>query len=220
MMKADFLYGVWHDLGGIKEGIEKYGPKNRYKRGFEDTTKTQRKQIFHAINVAVHQHGEGLADIEYESPSSGGPQQLLRKPEVIHLQDVANLIDGLRWGVLTAFIVWVGLFALSIKFSWSLPALFKQGVALAATSFLVIVFILILGPEKVFNTLHIWIFPKDHQWFFYYQDSLMSTMMLAPRLFAWISVALFLIAIPCYFVLNAIFHYSQKFALARLDKEY
>lgn len=49
--------------------------------------------------------------------------------------------------------------------------------------------LLIVGPEKVFNQLHIWVFPDDHQWFFYYQDSLMSTMMFAPHLFGWIGLA-------------------------------
>jgi hypothetical protein len=52
-----------------------------------------------------------------------------------------------------------------------------------------------LGAKKVFYQLHVWIFPEGHQWFFYYQESLMSTLMKAPDLFAGIGIAIFLGAI-------------------------
>jgi hypothetical protein len=42
--------------------------------------------------------------------------------------------------------------------------------------------------------MHVWVFPADHQWFFYYQDSLMSTLMKAPYLFGYIAVALVALA--------------------------
>ena len=61
---------------------------------------------------------------------------------------------------------------------------------LAVMSFVwlgLIFLVLLLGPEKIFNQLHIWAFPEDNQWFFYYEESLMSTMMKAPHLFAYIS---------------------------------
>jgi hypothetical protein len=48
--------------------------------------------------------------------------------------------------------------------------------------------VLLLGPNKVFYRLHPLVFPPAHQWFFYYQDSLMSTMMQAPDLFGYIAV--------------------------------
>ena len=42
----------------------------------------------------------------------------------------------------------------------------------------------------MFYQFHIWLFPADHEWFFYWQDSLMSTLMKAPVLFGGIAVVL------------------------------
>ena len=53
-----------------------------------------------------------------------------------------------------------------------------------------------------FYALHEWIFPDNHQWFFYYQESLMTVLMKAPDLFGAISVLIALLAIPIYLLLN------------------
>jgi hypothetical protein len=50
--------------------------------------------------------------------------------------------------------------------------------------------VLIIGSKKVFYYLHTWIFPPEHPWFFYYQDSLMTTLMKAPDLFGLIAALL------------------------------
>jgi hypothetical protein len=39
------------------------------------------------------------------------------------------------------------------------------------------------------------VFPEGHQWFFYYQDSLMSTLMKAPYLFGYIALALLVLTL-------------------------
>ena len=54
---------------------------------------------------------------------------------------------------------------------------------------------LLIGAKRVFYSLHDLIFPAEHQWFFYYQDSLMSTMMKAPDFFAYVAAALAVLAI-------------------------
>ena len=46
--------------------------------------------------------------------------------------------------------------------------------------------IALIGFEAVFYQLHEWVFPANNQWFFYYQESLMTTLMQAPNLFAYI----------------------------------
>ena len=51
------------------------------------------------------------------------------------------------------------------------------------------------GPRDVFYVFHEWVFPAGHQWFFYYQESLMSTLMKAPDLFGYIAAALVALAI-------------------------
>ena len=48
----------------------------------------------------------------------------------------------------------------------------------------------VVGPTEVFYQFHIWLFPADHQWFFYWQESLMSTLMKAPALFGGIALAI------------------------------
>lgn len=204
MAKCDFFYSVWHDVGGIKEGIEKYGPTNRYKQGFADTTRKQRLQVFHEITIAIHNNGEGLRDIYYQSPTSIGEQQLLREPEVIHLQDVAKLLGVLMWLVLAVLILWPLMGYTYYRKFRCLPALNHQLFGLGGLLMLLAIILIAFGPEAVFNTLHIWVFPSDHAWFFYYQDSLMSTMMLAPVLFAWIAAAWVVISIAIFVLLNVL----------------
>lgn len=204
MANYDFFYGVWHDVGGIKEGIKKYGPANRYKPGFADTTRQQRLELFHKITVAIHRSGDGLREIYYQSPTSSGKQQLLREPEVIHLQDVANLLNLLLWPVLFVSLLWPFMGYSYYRKSKTLPEISGQLYGLCALLVLVGLILVVFGPETVFNTLHIWIFPSDHPWFFYYQDSLMSTMMLAPVLFAWIAAAWVALAIVIFILLNIV----------------
>lgn len=195
LASQNFMYPTWHDVGGIGEGIDRYGPKNKYKTGFGDTNKAQRVALFEQINRAVHRSGKGLAEIEYQTPSSRGPQKLLRIPEIVHLKDVAILIDTLKWAVVVnTLLLFVILF---FVFRLRRPILKLSAMCLGVGA--VVVFggalVFSIGPEKVFNQLHIWVFPKDHQWFFYYQDSLMSTLMMAPTLFGWIAGAILTLAL-------------------------
>lgn len=190
LAQADFLYGFWHDNVGIKEGIEQYGPQNRYRPGFADTTREQRIELFAAINEAVHNDGRGLEKITYRTPTSQGPQTLLRTPEIIHLKDVAILLNKLFVIVVAVFIGWPLATYILYARSSGLPSVKSQLAGIGLLMVAVTVALLLFGAENVFNQLHIWVFPDEHQWFFYYQDSLMSTMMLAPRLFAWIAMAL------------------------------
>jgi len=197
----NFLYPIWHDVGGIGAGIDKYGPKNRFKPGFGDTTRAQRTAIFAEINRAVHFSGEGLTEIIYQTPSSEGEQTLLHDAEVVHLQDVANLIDLMKWVVAFGVLVFVGLSVYLLKranlrLSWK-----SQGFSVLTLLSVIGLVLVVFGSKNVFNQLHIWVFPDDHQWFFYYQESLMSTLMLAPTLFGWIAASLALLGLGFWLVL-------------------
>lgn len=195
----NFSYGFWHDYGGIGPAIEKYAESNRFKRGFQFTTKAQRQQLFEEINSAVHSSGSGLSDIVFRVEGFE-PQTLLTDVEVVHLQDVAHMIDkglALALGVLVFWVcVWL-YFALARR---RLPGLWSQTVAIGGVLAVGAFIILIIGPVDVFYWLHTVAFPDDHQWFFYYQDSLMSTMMYAPILFGWIALELLLLTL-LFFVL-------------------
>lgn len=210
LAQAQFFYGVWHDIGGIKEGIADYGPKNKYKKGFADTTRSQRIALFSEINQAIHHHGNGLSTIRYQTPTSNGEQYLLREPEVIHLRDVANLIDVMRWVVLLNVIVWLVLVVVTFAARKSYFGLKKQLPPMAVTLAIMVAILCFFSPEVVFNQLHIWVFPDDHAWFFYYQDSLMSTMMLAPVLFGWIAATWLVLAVMFFLGIIHIIHLLQN----------
>jgi len=204
MYKFDFFYGAWHDHGGIAEGISRYAPQNRYKDNFEHTSREERLALFAAINVSVHSGGQGLAEIEYSVPGSNVKTQLLRSPEVVHLDDVAKLLGLLGYLVLVLWLIWPVASYAYLRRRGTLPSLPYQLGGVALVFLLLGAVLLGFGAESVFNTLHIWVFPEEHQWFFYYQDSLMSTMMLAPRLFAWIAAAWSVLTILVFLAFNAL----------------
>lgn len=187
--KANYFYSFWYQALDLQQQIDTFGPQNNFKHGFELLSKQERIDAFNAIVKAVHQSGEGLTQITYSV--QGHSVRLLTSDEILHLQDVANLIDTLEnaaWLVLS-----LSLFLLVVLYHWrSKPQLSQQlygvlGLVIAATALVVLI-----GAKEVFYQFHIWIFPPGHPWFFYYQDSLMSTMMKAPDLFAGIAVFILL----------------------------
>ena len=185
---VDYGYGFWYDQMDIRGHIDHYGPKNRYIRGFDDLDRVQHLHLFSGIVDAVHAQGDGLAELEF-TDDRGRTKPLLREPEIVHLQDVANLIDVLSVaGAVSLLIAAIGTFMLirrRIPIQWK-----QQGLLLGGLLAAVGLVLLIAGPTAVFYQLHIWIFPDDHQWFFYYQESLMSTMMKAPDLFGGIGATI------------------------------
>lgn len=203
LAKQNFWYGLWHDYGGIGAAIEEFGPKNRYKEGFADTTRAERIRLFAAINRSVHRGGEGLADIQYGAASiPGGGRQLLREPEVVHLQDVAHLIDVLFWIGLASTICWMGVSGYLLLVKRAIPGIKEQFVSMLGVVGIGSMVVLLIGPNRVFEAFHIWVFPENHQWFFYYQESLMSTMMHAPHLFGWIAAAMLALAVALFLSLE------------------
>ncbi len=185
--KQNYSYGFWYDWYNIGAHIERFGPKNRYISGLELLDKEEHVRLFDDISIAVHRHGEGLADIQFEH--NGQAVGLLHRAEIIHLQDVANLIDVLySASLLIAFatlLMLAGLLWRGTAPLWKQQLFWLLGTLLMAGAV-----VLIVGPKEVFYQLHVWIFPDNHQWFFYYQDSLMSTLMKAPVLFGGIALAI------------------------------
>ena len=184
----NYNYDFWYDWYDIGAHIEKFAPQNRYISGFEVLNKEAYSALFADIVQAVHHQGEGLTDIRFTT-ASGQTKNLLRKAEVQHLQDVANLIEIVSFIGLTAAVIALvfgrGLIRRGIQPQWK-----TQGICLAVVAVVSGAVLLIAGPKAVFYQLHVWIFPENHEWFFYYQDSLMSTLMKAPYLFGGIAVAI------------------------------
>jgi len=189
LAQLNFGYSLAYPLLDIREHIQTFGPQNRYKQGFGGTSEEEHKALFAAISQSIQSSGEGLRDIEYQRPD-GSRSRLLREPEVVHLQDVALLVDALYWtGALAAFIgVILGLVAYRQSLTPPRPKRVLAGFALVLAAGGAT--LALLGPVEVFYGLHDLIFPPDHPWFFYYQDSLMTTLMKAPDLLGFIGALL------------------------------
>lgn len=187
---VDFLYPWLYAHAGLHENIERYAPENRYRAGFERTTPAERQRLFAAIGDAVRHGGRGLETLQYRDPEGRVIGLLLRPVEVTHLRDVARLVTWLERAGLVALAGWVALVLAMRLRRLVLPPVGRLVLVTLAGIGGVTALVLAAGPVEVFYAAHRAIFPPDHEWFFYYQDSLMSTMMKAPDLFGWIAAAL------------------------------
>lgn len=201
MNQLNYSYSFWHDYKGMAEAITRLARTNIYKSGFELTTKEQRTQLFREIMDSVHDGGRGLEQITFNVP--GHPEQvLLVESEVIHLTDVAHLVQKGMVLAAVALIVWLGAWA---YFMWSKrapPTLRLQLLSISIFTALLAAVVFAVGPLEVFYALHVWMFPDGHQWFFYFKESLMATMMYAPTFFGWVAIEWFAITFALFFVLQ------------------
>lgn len=203
LSSVNFTYPLWYKLLDIDQHIEKFAPQNRNRDNFIDTTAPERYRLFGEVVSAINSGGEGLAEIEYHNIHGDVVDTMYTEAEVIHLQDVANLValfDWLAYGCLLVVIVYttrfVGLWGgKPLKPDWRVLHL---AVLIALVLSIAVVFI--VGPKEVFHFAHEVAFPDEHQWFFYYQDSLMATSMKAPDLFGGLAVQWAILALVGYYL--------------------
>lgn len=195
LVKVNFLYPVWYEVLHIDQVIATYGPQNRHRAGFETTTKKERIRLFAALVKAVHHQGHGLDTLVYHEPSGRPIAHLLTAAEIIHLQDVANLIDQLLPIGQMATLGLLLLIGLLLSQPYSKVPVKKLLVGTIIGLGTGAGLILLVGPVEVFYGLHEQWFPKNHSWFFYYQDSLMTTLMKAPVIFGYIAILLGLLTL-------------------------
>ena len=187
MVWQDFGYRWLHDVIGIDTTIEHYGPLNPLRPNFQLTSIDERLRLFAAIVEGIHHQGAGLQALEYFGADGQQLGLLLTKAELIHLHDVARLVSWLRpAGWVTAVLaltgsLWFGLTGRQLS-GRKLLALIGSWIVLIASV------LLLFGAKAVFYWLHTVVFPAGHQWFFYYEESLMSMMMQAPDLFGAIAL--------------------------------
>lgn len=191
LTQLNFGYALWYQVGGIQENIEQYAPLNKYKANFAQTNDAERIALFGGIVSAIQNKGAGLDALAYTTDA--GTTTLLHQAEIIHLQDVANLVTILNISGWLGLLAWMGLSMGLKKQTIAFPSHRHTGLVIFGLVLSLIAVILIWGAEQVFYQLHIWIFPADHQWFFYYDESLMSTLMKAPHLFAYIGASLLIL---------------------------
>lgn len=210
LAQLDFAYPQAYELLEIDEHISRFAPQNHYRSQFELTSQEEHFQLFSKIITGIQNNGKGLATITYSH--AGKSSTLLREAEVVHLQAVANLVDRFYWLGKASIIVSIILFVLIRQIKPQLPK-FKQ--VMASIFFLAlsgIVTFIIVGPRKLFQWLHTQLFPEGDQWFFYYQDSLMTTLMKAPDLFGFMGVLLGVVSLLLY---SGLLYFSYK-SLLRL----
>ena len=224
---SSFLYGFWYQTLDIQQVINKSVPKNSQgKRDFPTDDSQLHEKKFADIVQAIHQHGDGLAEIRYVN-LQGISRKLLTPSEVQHLQDVANLLDSIShywWGNLFLLLSLLVFYcrklknytALNarqslIKSTRKLPTGKQKFLTLAGFVLCIAALLGILGFTEVFYYLHTVVFPANHQWFFYYNDSLMASLMKAPDIFAAIAMQLVVVALLIAAGVDLLLsHYQQK----------
>ena len=193
LAKADFGYAYLHDYAGIGEHIARFAPKNIYRHDFENTSKEKRIELFRGIVQSIQNKGKGLEQLSYLD-SKGRKNSLLIEAEVTHLKDVAILLDKASLVLGFCLLVWLFIvFLLRFK-QQTLPPVKQQIISVFFIFMMIIVALVVIGLEPFFNQLHVRAFPENHQWLFYYEESLMSTMMKAPDLFAYIALMWFIVS--------------------------
>lgn len=204
---ANYGYSYWYDQLDIAAHIDQYAPQNRQnKTGFELTDRAEHEALFTAIGVAVNQDGDGLRELRYSSPDNPDGTILLTDAEAIHLEDVAILINRLvpvGWAALVLLLV---LTAVARLLGWAMPGIGVSLITLACIAVIAALIIVIVGADDVFSAMHEAVFPDDHQWFFYYQDSLMTTLMKAPDIFFAIGGLWALLAAGIFIAMASLLH--------------
>lgn len=202
---VNFTYPMWYQVLDIDAHISKYAPQNKYnKQDFVYTDKNQHVKLFEQVVVAINNHGENLEQISYQINNKN--KQLFTHSEVVHLQDVSNLVDTLKLVWLVNLLPLILLSLFYIKQKLYMPSTKLKVKTLIASVVVIIASFAIFGFKKIFYYLHTAVFPDNHQWFFYYQESLMSTFMKAPDLFAAMGVNLLVVGVIifscCYYFIN------------------
>ncbi len=187
MAWQNFGYRWLHELIGIGATIDHYGPLNLSHPNFHLTSVDERVRLFAGIVEAIHHQGAGLQALEYFGTDGQRIGLLLTKAELIHLHDVARLVSWFRpvgWvaaGLALISSIWIVVSGKQLSGrKWLVVASFWVG--------LISLVLLLFGAKAAFYWLHTVVFPAGHQWFFYYEESLMSMMMQAPDLFGAIAL--------------------------------
>ncbi len=193
--KVDFLYPVWHEVMDLEQTIQTYGPQNRYRDHFEQTDRAEQLRLFSHIVESIHQRGEGLEALSYHNPQGERLGTFLTEAEVVHLQDVAHLVMKFHLAGWLSILLSMLLLFLLYKRRAARPSLKEYLISAGIFAILSALALFAVGPKPLFYWLHTVAFPSNHQWFFYYQESLMTTMMQAPDLFAYIAAVWILLAL-------------------------
>jgi uncharacterized membrane protein len=198
---AHFFYDFWYSQLNIQQTIKTYTPQNTEgKRDYANTDYKQHIKNFNQIVVEINNNGKGLEKLSYLN-ANNQRRVLLTSAEVVHLQDVSILVNKLRWISVINGLLLLIVIGIVYKFKQPKPHKKEQYMAVVIPSITLLLMFSIVGFTDIFYYLHTVVFPDNHQWFFYYQESLMSSLMKAPDLFAGIGLSLIVVAFVIYVII-------------------
>jgi len=185
LSQANFLYDQIYDHNDLENHINEFATLNRNgKESFALTDKAERVQIFNDIAQEINTGGEGLAAISFVGIGETTSVPFLIGEERDHLQDVANLVTSLKplgailASALIAFYGFCWYYKVSrYQYFWRPSGIVILLLQIAAVAALCVAITFALGPQQTFYLLHEWAFSDKAQWFFYFEDSLMTTLM-------------------------------------------
>jgi uncharacterized membrane protein len=210
LAQISFAYPIGYSLLKLDKHIAEFAPLNRHIHGFQFTRPKDHWELFAQITQAVQHDGEGLANISFSLPNNT-KIPLMHSAEIIHLQDVSHLINNFYIAGSVGAFIWIIFFAVAYRQRLPFPAMRNIVVGFCGVIFITTVMILAVGATKIFYWFHTKVFPDGHQWFFYYEDSLMTTLMKAPDIFAFIASLLLITLI--------IIWSASTFQMARLMRK-
>jgi len=202
LSQVNFLYGSIYHHNKLEAHINEFAPLNRNnKESFVRTTNEERIRVFTDIAYAINSGGAGLSNISYTYPGSEGPTMFLVDAEKDHLLDVANLVGKLKptgaiiASLLVIFYAFCWYYKVSqYKYLWRPSGVFSSLLKILSITALLVGVTYLIGPQKTFYLLHEWAFSDKAQWYFYFEDSLMTTLM-PEVVFANIAVLLILMTL-------------------------
>ena len=185
LSQANFLYDQIYEHNDLEAHVNEFAPLNRNgKESFALTTKAERVRVFNDIAREINAGGGGLGAITYTPEGAGAATTFLVEAERDHLQDVANLVSSLKpvGAVITSMLIVFYGFCWYYKQSryqyfWRPSGIFVTLFQIGAFTALCIAITFVLGPQQTFYLLHEWAFSEKAQWYFYFEDSLMTTLM-------------------------------------------
>ena len=180
----------------IESHIAEFAPQNRQNRiNFELTSKNERIRIVGKILRTVNSKGVGLETIKYFNTDGVPVNLFLTLAEVEHLKDVSVLVHLMNSIAFILMIIFIIIFSLAWRYKTTTPSLLMLTCNMVGFVIIATGCIIFIGPQIVFNELHEWVFADKSEWHFYYQDSLMTTLLKAPDTFATIAILMTAIAL-------------------------
>ena len=185
LSQANFLYDQIYEHNNLEAHVNEFAPLNRNdKESFALTSKTERIRVFNDIAREINSGGGGLGSIAYTPEGAGAATPFLVQAERDHLQDVANLVSSLKpigaviASLLIAFYGFCWYYKVSrYQYFWRPSGIFISLFQISAVAVLCVAITFALGPQQTFYLLHDWAFSDKAQWYFYFEDSLMTTLM-------------------------------------------